>query len=130
MKLTTNPASMRTKAAITVPPLLTMALFYSREKHAHAFRARLRNRWENSLASPRASAAIPAPVSSGRFALAAGTAVAEAGAPTVAASAVASAEEEATADAGASSAGPVAAATNRIAGITAMATPDIRVVRN
>ena len=126
MKLTTNPASMRTKAAITVPPLLTMALFYSREKHAHAFRARLRNRWENSLASPRASAAIPAPVSSGRFAPAAGTAVAEAGAPTVAASA----EEEATADAGASSAGPVAAATNRIAGITAIATPDIRGVRN
>jgi hypothetical protein len=51
-------------------------------------------------------------------------------AKTVAEIAVAIAAEEATADAGASNADPVAAATNRIAGITATATPDIRGGRN
>ena len=65
--------------------------------------------------------------------MAAGTAVAGADAQTVAeAAAIAgvTGDEEATADAGASSAGPVAAAINRIAGIMGTDTPDIRGGRN
>jgi hypothetical protein len=64
--------------------------------------------------------------------VAAGIAVAEADAQTVAEIAVATAAEGAIADAGASSVGLVVlvAAINRVAGIMGMAIPDIRGVRN
>jgi len=123
-KRTTNPVKTLTKAA-TLQFILTITLFCFLVKHAPVFQDGLRNRSANSLASPRASAAIPAPVFKGHF-----VAVAEADAQTVAAIAVATVAEAEIADAGASSAGPVAVAINRIAAITVMVIPDIRGVHN
>jgi hypothetical protein len=62
--------------------------------------------------------------------VAAVTAVAGGDGRTVAEIAVATADEAEIADAGASSAGPVEVAINRIAAIMVMAIPDIRGVRN
>jgi hypothetical protein len=87
MKRMARANSMCTRTTLLL--MLTMMQFYFQVKHVRAFPDRRQNRWANSQDNPRASAAIPAPVFSGHFAVAAGIvaeeiAAAEADAQTVA----------------------------------------------